>query len=62
MDTVVGFIGAAAVVLFYAWAFGTFLWMLIVVPRMHKRQAEIMRRLSALEKRLSELDSREFSP
>jgi hypothetical protein len=62
MDTLVGFLGSAVVVLFYAWAVGTFLWMLIVVPRMHKRQAEIMRRLNALEKGLSELDSREFSP
>ena len=36
----------------YVWVIGTVIWMLFVVPRMHRRQREILRRLTAIEQRL----------
>lgn len=48
-DTVL--IGTVMIAL-YVWVIGTLIWMLFVVPRMHRRQREILRRLTAVEQRL----------
>lgn len=48
-DTVL--IGTVMIAL-YVWVIGTLIWMLFVVPRMHRRQREILRRLTAIEQRL----------
>ena len=53
MFGILGILGSALFYFLLAWVLGTFIWMMIVVPRMHKRQQEILRRLNALERRLA---------
>jgi hypothetical protein len=52
LDAVLIGIGMIAL---YVWVIGTLIWMLFVVPRMHRRQRDILRRLNIIEQRLTEM-------
>jgi hypothetical protein len=54
MDDIFGFLGYLALILIYAWVAGTALWAVFVLPRIHKRQLEMLRRLNAIEARLND--------
>jgi hypothetical protein len=56
MNTLLGLLGSALFYFLLAWVLGTFIWMILVVPGMHKRQTEMLRRLNALERRLAASD------
>ena len=47
--------GSLLVVAIYGYVLGTGLWLLLVAPRMYKRQWQMLKRLDALERRLAEL-------
>ena len=53
MFSILGILGSALFYFLLAWVLGTVIWMMIVVPRMHKRQQEMLRRLNTLERRLA---------
>ena len=53
-----GLAASILVLLLYAWFLGTLLWIFMVVPRMHKRQREIVRRLEQILTRIDDLERR----
>lgn len=55
MSTLTQWGGSLLVVAIYAYVLGTGLWLLLVAPRMYKRQWQMLKRLDALERRLAEL-------
>jgi hypothetical protein len=57
MNILIQWGGSLLVAAVYAYVLGTGLWLLLVAPRIHKRQWQMLKRLDALERRLAELTS-----